>query len=100
MCWFFWVATIFCNNFMLPKRRFSKTENISDRRFEHFSRMRVLDLGYGYLKKCSKRRSEMFSVFENLRLGSINFARYWLQKIVATSHVMRCAVSLGCYDLL
>jgi hypothetical protein len=26
MRWFFWVATIFCNNFMLPKRRFWMAE--------------------------------------------------------------------------
>jgi hypothetical protein len=124
MCWFFWDATIFCNNFarwlqkmiatcdvmrcvgvswMLhnfsrwlqkmiatlcsPNEDFRKPKNISDRRVEHFSSNRGPNLILTPLKKCSKRRSEMFFGFLKSSFGSINFAR-WLQKIVAT--VMWC----------
>ncbi len=93
MCWFSGMLLSFCNNFMLPKRRFRKPKNISDRRFEHFSRVWVLDLGYGYLKKAV---GNVFRFSKNPRLGSINFAR-WLQEIVAI--VMRCVGFLGCYYL-
>ncbi len=88
MCWFFWDAMIFCSNFMLPKRIISKIE-------KHFGgSFWALFQGVEYSfwatvswKSAQNDPPTCFSAFENLRLGSINFAR-WLQKIVATCHVM------------
>jgi hypothetical protein len=71
MCWFSWDAT-FVEISCSPNEDFRKPKNISDRRVEHFFKGVSTSFGYGYLKKCSKRRSEVFFGFRNLRLGSIN----------------------------
>ena len=46
MCWFFSVATIFCNNFMLPKRLFWKDDpafqNALSKHFSTFASQSVL----------------------------------------------------------
>ena len=61
MCWFFWDAMFFCNNFMLPKRRFLKAEQSFGNVFsKHFSNGRRQNLVLTPLKRTSKRRSEMF----------------------------------------
>ncbi len=151
MCWFFWDAISFCNKFMLPKRRFWKSERTFGNAFsKHFSKERspnrVLTL-WKVLRKCVpnslrqltpvfdkpafSRFSQLFqprivvhifgkivkmkvcqkggwvadgwfpnvrSAIQNLRLGSIKFAR-WLQKIVATCDAM-CWVFYYLYYLI
>jgi hypothetical protein len=94
----FWDATIFCNNFMLPKRRFWKPgKHFGPSLWAHFKQESPKTSTHTLEIVPKQAVQNVFRGSKNLRLGSINFAR-WLQKIVATSDAM-CWV-LGCYDLL
>ncbi len=59
MCWFFWDATIFCNNFTLPKRIFGEAEPTFPSAFwKHFSTFRSPNKALTPLKSASKTHSE------------------------------------------
>ncbi len=66
------------SNFMLPKRRFWTAEqSVACAFLKYFSRVRVLVLGYHWLKTRSKTHTQrsVRSTPNILRLGSINFYR-------------------------
>ncbi len=115
MCWFFWDATIFCNKFMLPNQT-KILENGTARRACLFEWLcdgsSPKSSTHTFAKYLEMTRPTQCSVFQNLRLGSIKFARWskdsnircdvlvywdatifcdnfarWLQKIVATCDV-------------
>ena len=55
MCWFSGLLTIFCNNFMLPKRRFGKEEQMMKSGFsQHFSMVRSPNRVLTPLKSAAK----------------------------------------------
>jgi len=87
----FWDATHFCNNFMLPKRRFWKVGWTFQKEFsKHFSTIRGPNRVLTSLEKCFENYFwNVYSAYQNLRLGGVNFAR-WLQKILAKCHALRC----------
>ncbi len=97
MCWFSWGAMIFCNNFMLPKRRFWKPgKHFGPSFWAHFQ-VRVAQNEYSHPWNSAQTGGpKWFSGFQNLRLGSINLAR-WLQKSVACDVV--CWFSWGAMNL-
>jgi hypothetical protein len=78
-----WDDAIFFNNFMLPKRRFSMTERTFRNAFSKY----FFKCEYSIWATCIWNYFEnaflnVRSDFQNLRLGSINFARL-LQKMVS-----------------
>ncbi len=89
MCWVFLDAMIFCNNFMLPKRRFWKADPTFPGAFsKHFSTVCSPNRVLTPLRRCFENAfGKVRPIFQNLRLGGVNFAR-WLQKIVATCDAM------------
>ena len=73
---------------MLPKRRFWKAEQkIRSVDSMHFARCEYWIWATNHWKTPQKCAFHLCFSFQNLRLGSINFAR-WLQRIVATCDAM------------
>ncbi len=57
MCWFFWDAMIFCNNFMLPKQPYATHPLFLDNlHFEHFVKSVNFKSRLNYLTISSKWR--------------------------------------------
>ena len=95
MCWFFWDACeMECQLYPSQTKILEGRTNISECVFEALFKGVSTGFGLANVEKCFENAFwKVGSAFQNLRLGSINFAR-WLQRIVATSHVIRC-VRLG-----
>ncbi len=85
--WVFWWYEL-CNNFMLPKRRFWKSDERLGTHFRStFQRGEYSILATLLWNYFENAFQNVRSDFQNLRLGSINFER-WLQKIVAKCDVL------------
>ncbi len=99
MCWFFWDAMIFCNNFTPPKRRFWKAE----RTFRVLFRSTFQ--GVEYCIWATKRWKVLRKRTLKCRFGipKSSFGEHKICKMITKdSSNIRCdvLVFMGCYDLL
>jgi len=77
MCWLFWDAMIFCNNFMLPKRRFWTVGQTFQNAFsKHVSTICSPNRVLTPLKSASKRHSEHPSATSPLFFDNLHFDHF------------------------